>query len=50
VAQLADAGVLEGLGERRVHVAVERRYRLQPARVVLDQQAAAMMTILAATR
>jgi DNA-binding transcriptional ArsR family regulator len=45
VARLADADVLEVVGEQRVHGAVERRYRLQQARVVLDEQAAASMTI-----
>jgi DNA-binding transcriptional ArsR family regulator len=45
VALLADAGVLEVVDEQRVHGAVERRYRLQQARAVIDQQAAASMTL-----
>jgi DNA-binding transcriptional ArsR family regulator len=45
VALLADAGVLEVVGEQRVHGAVERRFRLHQARAVIDQQTAASMTI-----
>ena len=45
VALLADAGVLEVVDEQRVHGAVERRYRLQQARAVIDQQTAASMTL-----
>ncbi|MFB8002556.1 helix-turn-helix domain-containing protein [Nocardia sp. NPDC056000] len=36
---LANAGVLEVAGERRVRGAVERRYRLRPERAVIDQTA-----------
>jgi hypothetical protein len=37
--------VLEVAGEQRVHGAVERRYRLQPARAVIDRGMAASMTL-----
>ena len=45
VGLLAEAGVLEVAGEQRVHGAVERRYRLQRARAVIDRETAASMTL-----
>ena len=45
VALLAEAGVLEVEGEQRVHGAVERRYRLRRERTVIDQEAAASMSL-----
>jgi DNA-binding transcriptional ArsR family regulator len=45
VGLLAEAGVLEVAGEQRVHGAVERRYRLQQARAVIDRDTAASMTL-----
>jgi DNA-binding transcriptional ArsR family regulator len=45
VGLLADAGVLEVVGEQRVHGAVERRYRLHRARAVIDPDAAAAMSL-----
>lgn len=45
VGLLAEAGVLEVAGEQRVHGAVERRYRLQRTRAVIDRDAAASMSL-----
>ena len=45
VSLLAEAGVLEVVGEQRVHGAVERRYQLQRPRAVIDQDAAASMSL-----
>jgi DNA-binding transcriptional ArsR family regulator len=45
VALLAEGGLLEVEGEQRVHGAVERRYRLHQARAVIDQDAAALMSL-----
>jgi DNA-binding transcriptional ArsR family regulator len=45
VSLLAEAGLLEVAGERRVHGAVERRYRLNRTRAVIDQDAAASMSL-----
>ena len=45
VALLAEAGLLHVVGERRVHGAVERRYRLEPRRAVIDPNAAAAMSL-----
>jgi DNA-binding transcriptional ArsR family regulator len=45
VGLLAEAGLLEVAGEQRVHGAVERRYRLNRARAVTDQGAAAAMSL-----
>jgi DNA-binding transcriptional ArsR family regulator len=45
VGVLADAGLLEVADEQRVHGAVERRYRLSKARAVIDQDAAASMSL-----
>ncbi|WP_327085531.1 helix-turn-helix domain-containing protein [Nonomuraea sp. NBC_01738] len=45
VALLAEAGVLEVVGEQRVHGAVERTYRLNRARASIDQEAAASMSL-----
>jgi DNA-binding transcriptional ArsR family regulator len=45
VGLLAEAGLLEVAGEQRVHGAVERRYRLRRARAVIDQGAAAAMSL-----
>jgi DNA-binding transcriptional ArsR family regulator len=44
VALLAEAGLLEVAGEHRVHGAVERRYRLDRARAMIDPDAAASMS------
>src|SRR5262245_3482711 len=44
VGLLAQAGVLEVVGEQRVHGAVERRYRLNRARAVISPDAAASMS------
>jgi DNA-binding transcriptional ArsR family regulator len=45
VGLLAEAGLLEVVDEQRVHGAVERHYRLNRARAVIDQDAAASMTL-----
>jgi DNA-binding transcriptional ArsR family regulator len=45
VGLLAEAGVLEVVGEQRVHGAVERRYRLRRERSVIDAGAAASMSL-----
>jgi DNA-binding transcriptional ArsR family regulator len=45
VGLLADGGLLEVVGEQRVHGAVERRYRLHRARAVIDPEAAAAMSL-----
>jgi len=45
VALLVEGGLLEVAGEQRVHGAVERRYRLHQARVVIDRDAAAAMSL-----
>jgi DNA-binding transcriptional ArsR family regulator len=45
VGLLAEAGVLEVAGEQRVHGAVERRYRLSPARARIDADMAASMSL-----
>ena len=45
VGLLAEAGVLEVEGEQRVHGAVERRYRLRPARVRIGPEMAASMSL-----
>src|SRR5512132_3192187 len=45
VSLLAEAGLLEVAGEQRVHGAVERRYRLNRTRAVIDQDAAASMSL-----
>jgi DNA-binding transcriptional ArsR family regulator len=45
VGLLAEAGVLEVVGEQRVHGAVERRYRLHGERPVIDAGTAATMTL-----
>ncbi len=45
VGLLAEAGVLEVAGEQRVHGAVERRYRLHPARAIIDRDTAAAMSL-----
>jgi Helix-turn-helix domain len=45
VALLADGGLLEVVGEQRIRGAVERRYRLRPDRAVIDDAAAAAMTV-----
>jgi DNA-binding transcriptional ArsR family regulator len=44
VALLADGGILELDGEQRVHGIVERRYRLNRAKSVIDPEAAASAT------
>ena len=44
VALLVEGGFLEVAGERRVHGAAERRYRLRQGRPVIDAEAAAAMT------
>lgn len=44
VALLVDNGLIEIDGEGRKGGAVERRYRLQPARAIIDADAAAAMT------
>jgi DNA-binding transcriptional ArsR family regulator len=44
VALLVDNGLMEIDGEERKRGAVERRYRLQPARTIIDADAAAAMT------
>lgn len=41
---LAEASVLEVVGEQRVHGAVERSYRLHPARKMIDRDVAASMS------
>ncbi|WP_076432977.1 helix-turn-helix domain-containing protein [Microbispora rosea] len=45
VGLLAEAGVLEVVGEQRVHGAVERTYRLQRARPLIDREMAASMSL-----
>ncbi len=45
VGLLAEAGVLEVVGEQRVHGAVERRYRLRRERATIDGDAAASMSL-----
>ncbi|HZU19210.1 MAG TPA: helix-turn-helix domain-containing protein [Candidatus Dormibacteraeota bacterium] len=45
VGLLAEAGVLEVVGEQRVHGAVERRYRLRRERSVIDADQAASMSL-----
>src|SRR4051812_4660377 len=45
VALLAEGGLLEVADEQRVHGAVERRYRLHQARAMIDQDAAASMSL-----
>lgn len=45
VAVLHDGGVLEVAEERRVHGAVERSYRLQRSRAVIDAKAGATMSL-----
>jgi DNA-binding transcriptional ArsR family regulator len=42
---LADAGVLEVVGERRIRGAVERRYRLRAERAMIDRDLAASMSL-----
>jgi DNA-binding transcriptional ArsR family regulator len=44
IALLADNGLIEIDGEERKGGAVERRYRLQPARTIIDAKAAEVMT------
>ncbi|AZS69698.1 ArsR family transcriptional regulator [Streptomyces lydicus] len=44
VGLLADGGLLEVAGEQRVRGAVERRYRLQRARAVIDADTAAALS------
>jgi len=45
VTLLTEAGLLEVVGEQRVHGAVERRYRLHRTRAVIDADAAASMSL-----
>jgi len=45
VGLLAEAGILEVVGEQRVHGAVERRYRLRRERSVIDADQAASMSL-----
>lgn len=45
VGLLADAELLEVVGEQRVHGAVERHYRLRQARTVIDSESAAAMSL-----
>jgi hypothetical protein len=45
VALLADGGMLEVVNEQRVRGAVERRYRVRRDRAVIDDTAAAEMTL-----
>ena len=45
VALLAENGVIDVVDERRVHGAVERRYRLSPSRPVIEPGAATAMTL-----
>ena len=45
VTMLVNGGLLEVAGEQRVHGAVERHYRLNQARVVVDPAAAASMSV-----
>ncbi|WP_411142108.1 helix-turn-helix domain-containing protein [Streptomyces sp. x-80] len=45
VGLLADGGLLEVSGEQRVRGAVERQYRLRRARVAIDTDAAASMSL-----
>jgi DNA-binding transcriptional ArsR family regulator len=44
VGLLADGGLLEVAGEHRMRGAVERRYRLRPARAVIDAETAASVS------
>jgi len=41
---LAEGGLLEVVGEERIHGAVERTYRLKPAAAIIDRDTAASMT------
>ncbi len=45
VALLAEGGVIEVAAEHRVHGAVERHYRLDRSRALIDAEAAASMTL-----
>jgi len=45
VGVLADAGILEIVGERRIRGAVERRYRLRAERAVIDRDRSASMSL-----
>ncbi|MEV0373160.1 helix-turn-helix domain-containing protein [Streptomyces sp. NPDC050636] len=45
VGLLAEAGLLEIVGEQRVHGAVERHYRLRRERATIDADAAASMSL-----
>ena len=45
ISLLVDGGLLEVAGERRVHGAVERRYRLNRARPAIDRNRAASMSL-----
>ncbi len=45
VALLVDGGVLEVVGERRVHGAVERSYRLSSSRPMLEPERVAAMSL-----
>jgi len=45
VALLVEGGLLEVVGEQRVRGAAERRYRLHRARAVIDEDAAASMSL-----
>ncbi|MGD3106092.1 helix-turn-helix domain-containing protein [Streptomyces sp. YGL11-2] len=45
VGTLADGGLLEVVGEQRVRGSVERRYRLQRARAVVDAETAAAVPV-----
>src|SRR5262245_25297643 len=45
VAVLAEGGILDVVSERRVRGAVERGYRLDPARTVFDEDTVAALTI-----
>lgn len=45
VALLARGGLLEVVGEQRVHGAVERSYQLHQARALIDHDAAASMSL-----
>jgi DNA-binding transcriptional ArsR family regulator len=45
VGLLAEAGLLEVVGEQRVHGAVERRYRLRQGKTAIDADTAASMTL-----
>ena len=45
VGSLVEGGLLEVADERRVHGAVERRYRLQPARTAIKAETGAAMSL-----